>query len=101
MWRGYVGSDAVSVRSGGELRDEAVADAPDGGDLVAGVAQLLAQASDVVVHGPIEALEVATPDPLNQKLTIESAPGVGDKQKQQLELLGGERELDTIQGGSM
>src|SRR6266852_7599633 len=100
MSRGDVGSAAVSPRSGG-LRDEAVTDAPDGCDLVAGVAQLLAQAADVVVHGAVEALEVAAPNPLDQELTIEGAPWVGDKQVQEIELLGGERELNPIEGRPM
>src|ERR1700674_668142 len=98
MSRGDVGSDAVSPRSGGGLCDEAVTDAPDRRDLLPGLAKLLAQPADVVVHGTIETFEVAAPDLLNQKLTIEGAPRVGDKQEQEIELLGGERELNAVQG---
>ena len=80
-------------------RLEAVADAPDGDDKLAEIAQLLAQSRDVGIHDSVNPVEVVAPELFEQKGAAEGAVGVADEEQQQIEFFWGQVERRIIQRG--
>jgi hypothetical protein len=101
MSRAFAGSAAISPRNHAESGDEAVAHAPNGGDVLPEVAELLPKPPDVVVDRAVEALKLPAPDPLDKEFAVESPAGVGCKQVQQLEFLWCQGELGPVQSCTM
>jgi hypothetical protein len=80
---------------------EFVADAPDGEDVarLRGVAlDLLAQAADVDGHGRGVAVEFVAPDVVEELRAGEDLMGMPREKPEQVELLGGERDVLAVEG---
>lgn len=80
-------------------RLEAVADAPDGDDTLAEIAQLLAQPRDMGVYHPVNAVEVVAPELFEQKGAAEGAVGMADEEQQQIKFFGRQVERLIVQRG--
>src|SRR5439155_22231268 len=96
-WGGFGGVRGGRAPPSGRV--EAVADAPDGGD-VDGVAQLLADLGHVDVDGAGVAVPPVAPDTVEDLLAGQGPAAVLGQVAEQLELLAGEVDDHCLAGGT-
>jgi hypothetical protein len=66
---------------------EAIADSPDGGDLLADRAELFAEAHDVGVDRPVEPFVIVAPESLGEEVAAEGPAGVRGEEDQELVII--------------
>src|ERR1700730_14140786 len=92
---------AVSKLCHPQVRPEPIADSPHGFDARSKVAEFAAQPHHLRVHSPIQAVEVRSPQSLEQKLARERAPWVLEKQFEEVHLSPAEIERRACQRRTM